>query len=363
MSLQELLDFGSIPVFKANVDTCIVLAENTVSAREAFLAATFRNKADIPRLSEAFQERAFSMHTCDLSPDRWALTSTKVLRLLEKLQHTGTPLGEYVEGRFYHGVKTGCNDAFIIDDSMHQQLITEDIRSSELMKPVLRGKDLCKWKTEPTDKYLIAIASSANLEWPWSDAANDSEAEDIFAQTYPAIYEHLNGYQERLRARDDQGKFYWELRSCTYYAEFGEPKIIYPQTAKSLYACYDITNTFCLQTTYFFPTTDLSLLAILGSTLFDWYVRHKLQSLNDPWAGGRLQFKKADMQDAPIANGTSEQKAALSQLVERILVDPEGDKVNILEQEIDEQVYQLYGLTCEEIALIRQTYEEAGMQR
>ena len=361
ISLQELLDFGSIPVFRANVDTCIVLVENAASVRGTFLAATFRDKTDIPRLSEAFQERAFSMHTYDLPTEGWTLTSPKVLRLLEKVENTGTPLGEYLEGRFYHGVKTGYNDAFIIDASMHQRLITEDISSGELMRPVLRGKDLCKWKTDPTDKYLIAIASSANLEWPWSDAANDSEAEQIFAQAYPAIYQHLHGYRERLIERDDQGKFYWELRSCTYYAEFGEPKIIYPQTAKSLYACYDTTNTFCLQTTYFFPTTDLSLLAILDSKLFDWYMRHKLQSLNDPWAGGRLQFKKADMQHVPIAARTETQKAALSHLVERILIDPEGDEAHHLQKEIDAQVYQLYDLTGKEIALIEQTYKDAGM--
>ena len=114
--LQELLDFGSVPVFCASVDTCIVLVENAIPGAEIFLAATFRNTADIPRLSEVFQERAFPMYISDLSPDGWALTSPEALRLLEKLQQTGTPLGEYVGGNLpYRGVITGCNDALIID--------------------------------------------------------------------------------------------------------------------------------------------------------------------------------------------------------------------------------------------------------
>ena len=135
VSLQILLDFGSVPVFKTNVDTCIVLVENATSTRGTFLALTFRNKADIPHLSEVFQKRAFCMQISDLPADGWALTSSDALRLLEKLQQTGTSLGEYVAGAFYMGVKTGCNEAFIIGESVRQRLITEDIHSAELIKP------------------------------------------------------------------------------------------------------------------------------------------------------------------------------------------------------------------------------------
>ena len=235
MCLHRLLDFGSVPVFKAGVDTCIVLVENATPNGEVFFAATFCDEADIPRLSDAFQERAFTMQASDLSPNGWAITSSEMLRLLERLENIGTPLERYVDGGFYRGMTIGCNDAFIIDKSVRQQLIAEDARSGELIKPSLRGKTLNKWKVESTNEYMIVIASSVNREWPWSDARNDSEAEQIFADTYPAIHQHLNSYRERLIAREDQGKFYWEFRSCTYYTGFAKPKIIYPQTAKSLY--------------------------------------------------------------------------------------------------------------------------------
>ena len=230
------------------------------------------------------------------------------------------------------------------------------------IEPVLRGKDICKWKTEPTDEYLIAIASSANREWSWSDAGSTSEAERIFAETYPAIHRHLNAYRERLIDRDDQGIFFWELRSCAYYAEFEKPKIVYPNIAQCPSACYEIKGTSGLDTTFFIPTSDLSFLAILNSQLFDWYARYKFQTLNDPWTGGGLRFFAQYMQRVPIVDRTLEQKAALSRLVEQILADPEDDEVRVLEQKIDEQVYQLYGLTGEEVALIKRTYEEAGMQ-
>ena len=163
--------------------------------------------------SSAFQELAITMHPRDLAPEGWALALPEVHRLLEKLQQTGTPLGKYVDGDFYIGVITGCNDAFIIGESVRQQLIAEDARSSKLIKPVLRGRNLRKWQAMSTKDYLIAIASSDDREWPWSDAKDDTKAERIFAKTYPAIYQHLSSYRERLIASTNKGKFYWELRA------------------------------------------------------------------------------------------------------------------------------------------------------
>ena len=95
--IHILLDFGSVQVFKASVDTCIVLVENKAQSEADFLAATFRDEADIPRLSDTFQERAFSVHTCDLSPDGWVLTSPDSISLLARLQNTGIRLGKLAQ--------------------------------------------------------------------------------------------------------------------------------------------------------------------------------------------------------------------------------------------------------------------------
>ena len=162
-------------------------------------------------------------------------------------------------------------------------------------------------------------------------------------------------------ARDDQGKFYWELRSCAYYAEFEKPKIIYPDISPRMRACYDTTKAYCLQTTYILPTEDLSLLAILNSQLIDWYARHRFQSLNDPWAGGGLRFIAQYMRRVPIADRTEAQRVELSALVEQILADPESDQVREIEKKIDTLVYELYELTDDQIELIKKTYRDAGM--
>ncbi len=362
MSLKNLLDFGSISVFEAAVDTCIVLAENRCpSPDQLFSAATLRENAKKFDIREAFQEQVFPMQISQLSPDAWILAAPETFALLEKLQDTGTLLEEYVNGDIYRGLVTGYDPAFVIDSSTRKQLIADSPQSSAFIKPLLRGRYTRKWDAKESNEYLIAIASSTNADWPWSNAENDTEAERIFAECYPAVYQHLKRYREELIRRTARGKFYWELRSCSYRAEFEKPKIVWPETAQSLYASYDTAQTISVATAYFIPTTDLSLLAILNSTLFDWYARYKFQSFNDAWAGGSLRFIALYMKRFPIAEMTSEQRAQLTRWVARILADPAGDAVPALEHAIDELVYEVYGLTDTEIALIKKTYCDAGI--
>ena len=362
VSLQALLDFGSVQVFDAAVNTCIVRAEKRLSkANHAFRAATLRSGSDDFNVQAAFQKQAFPMQNSQLSPNEWTLASPEVLALLEKLQNTGVPLGESVQGQLYFGIKSGYDTAFVIDTSKREHLIAADANSRKLIKPLLRGRTIRKWKADAADEHLIVIASSTNVSWPWT-GFEDEEAERIFSDNYPAIHQHLSQHRQHLATRADRGKFYWELRSCDYYEAFDVPKVIYSGTAKSFYGCYDTAGAYGLASTWTLPIEDLSLLAILNSRLFDWYARHKFQSLDDPWAGGRLGFKKVDMMNVPIADRNSEQKAQLSRWVEQILADPTSDAVPALEHAIDELVYEVYGLTDAEIALIKKTYRDAGME-
>ena len=362
MSLQTLLDLGDTPIFKAAVDTCITLINKfSPDANHSLCAVTLRNVSDNFNLRNVFEDQSFPIELTNLSSDVWAVAPPDAQALLKKLKRTGNTLSDCVAGRLYRGIVTGCNDALVINADTRDRLIDEDAGSDELIKPLFHGGDISKWKTAATNKYIIAIASSANREWPWSKTNDESEAEVIFSEHYPVIFNHLNCYRDRLINRDDQGKFYWELRSCTYYTEFEEPKIVYPDITDSVCASYDTAETFSLQTAYILPTDDYSLLAILNSRLFEWYAKYKFQSLKDPWGNGSSRFIAQSMEHVPIADRTPTQKAELSQLVERILTDPEGKKVLELEKKIDELVYQLYGLSKTEVALINQTYRDAGM--
>ena len=268
--------------------------------------------------------------------------STSPEVLLAKLKNTGAPLSHY--GNIHTGILTGCNEAFVIDDLKRQQLIDDDVANSEVIKPFLvLGQ---KWKTELT--YLIWIPSSQNRHWPWSEARNEEEAKRIFKESYPAISAHIDLYENRLRHRSHQGKFYWEFAPSNLDSMPKHRKIVYPRTGTSMRAAYDTSGAFPLFPGHFIPTEDLSLLAILNSSLFDWYVQtYRASELKN-----RSDFKNSFMKDVPIAARTQAQKADLSQLVQQILAAPDSLAVPDFEKRIDELVYEFYGLTDTEIALI-----------
>ena len=362
MSFQTLLDLGNTPVFKASVDTCITLIEKCIpTTNHSLRALTLRKASEDLIVHDAFQDQSFPIKLEDLSSDVWAVAPPDSQALLKKLKRTGNTLSKCVDDRLYRGIVTGYNKAFVVCPDTRDRLIEADAGSDELIKPLFSGGDISKWRTDATDEYIIAIESSANRDWPWKDASDESEAEEIFAEYYPAIFEYLNGYRERLRDREDQGKFYWELRSCTYYVEFEKPKIVWADINKSVRVSYDTTGTLSLQTVYIMPTDDFSLLAILNSRLFEWYAKYRFQSLKDPWAGGSSRFIAQYMENVPIADRTPVQRVELSHLVEQILENPNSDEVPDLEKKIDALVYQLYELSQTEIAIIEQTYRDAGM--
>ncbi len=362
---RVIIDFGELPVFEAGTDPAIVLVEkippnppllkggddamNKVPPFEkgglgGISVAIIKTAADIERVSEVIVERGFAMQPQDLRSEGWTLESPAVLALMTKLRANGTPLGKYVQGRFYYGIKTGFNEAFVIDTVTRERLIAADPNSADLIKPWLRGRDVRKWKTEWAELYVIFTRRGTDIE------------------RYPAIRRHLEQFREDLEpkknANQQRGRkprtYHWfEIQdNIAYFAEFDQPKIVYADIAKLLRASYDTSGAFCGNTCYILPTDDLSLLAILHSRLFDWYARQEFQCLGDPWHGGRLRFIAQFMEKFPIASTTPKQKSPITQRVQTILADPSSPDVPRLEAEIDELVFDLYSLTTAERELV-----------
>ena len=272
--------------------------------------------------------------------------------LLNKLLNIGTPLGVLIRpGDIHTGITPGYMHAFEIDEFTCEQLSNDDPKSIELIKPFLKPR---KWMGE--SGHVICIPSSKNKNWPWT-GRNELAAERIFESTYPAISAHMKSHRDELKNRScfpQSALFYWEFPTYGFYADLKRPKIFYPPTTSTMQASYDTTGQL-LFAAAFFPTTDLSLLAILNSKLFAWYVH---QECWEP-EYKHLGLKKSKMKKSPIAPRTESQKVELSGLVQQILDDPCNFEIPDIEQEIDELVYKLYKLTCPEIALIE---EESNQQ-
>ena len=260
----------------------------------------------------------------------------------------GEPLGKYVNDRFYRGILTGLNEAFVVDRTTRNQLIAEHPSSAEVLKPFLRGKDVKRWSVNFAEQYLIKIESSENRRHPWSEKSA-TDAEKIFAKNYPAIYKHMEPFRKELIERQDQGTYFWELRSCKYWKEFEQPKIVWGNLATQPKFAFAEAGYYVSAPANIIVSDSKYLLGVLNSQVTRYLVSQSAAERQ----GGYLEYKP--MYISPLAIPEQPDNERISGLVNTILSiktkDPDAD-VSALEQQIDQLVYQLYDLTSEEISLV-----------
>jgi hypothetical protein len=347
-TLHALIDFGDAPIFRAIAYPSIVILQKVAPGQNDVQVWTPPTVSKVEDFSTDFHAQAFRVPQAEFKPDGWRLESPTVLRLLDKLRAAGPPLGEYVNGRFYYGIKTGLNEAFVVDRATRDRLIAEHASSEEILKPFLRGRDVKRWRVEYAGRYLIKIESSENKTHTWTDK---EDAEAVFAATYPAIHAHLQQFRAALIKRQDKGRYFWELRSCKYWDEFSKTKILYPDIYNHQSFAWDEQGFFSANTSYFIPASEKWLIALLNSNLIEWFYSF----VSNKVRGGYLRAFSDYIKQIPIAAATPEQRAALEALVDEILAAKRADAqadVAAQEDEIDRLVYGLYGLSANEIAIV-----------
>lgn len=347
-TIEQIIDFGDAPVFDAITYPSIIVLRKLPPVKNQTRIFTWNPSEQLEKFSVVVASKTSTISQQELTADGWYLESKTTLGLLEKLRKAGKPLGEYVDGKFYRGIITGFNEAFVVDRATRDFLIGQHSSSSKLLKPLLRGKDVKRWGVSFAEQYLIKIESSENFSHPWS-GKTDVEGEKIFSTTYPAIYKWLKAYQKELIKRDDQGKYFWELRSCKYWHEFEQPKIAYPNICKRNDFAWDDKGYYTNQKAFIIPNASMYLLGILNSSVVTWLFEKCLPKLQN----GYFEPNAVLMKDFPIPVTTSPE--TIEELVNKILVTKSKDSkadVTKLEHQIDQLVYQLYDLTSEEIELV-----------
>ena len=336
---KVVIDFGDLPVFDATTYPAILVVQNSKPKNNSTLrAATFTKAKQIHQVNRSLTDTGFPMPVKALTGEGWNLEPPEVLNLMDKLKKGGTPLGEYVEGRFYRGVLTGLNKAFIIDADTREQLLAEDPKSGELIKPWLRGRDIKRWQLEWAGLYVIFTRRGVEIE------------------KYPAIKRYLEQFREELEPKKNAtqkkgrkaGTYKWyEIQdNIAYYKEFELPKIIYPNIAKTNAFTFDTTGTLTNQKAFIIPTTDLYLLGVLNSKIITFWFYITLPQLR----GGFFEPSKVFIKQLPIIK--TNKKDEIFQSVKNILNDPQNSLTSQLEIEIDARVAHLYHLTEEEYNLI-----------
>ncbi len=358
-AVDAVIDFGDLPLFEATAYPMIIVFRNAApGAEHALRALEVEDLAVVERLPEAVAQDGWTQPQRSLRADGWTLVLPDVRLLLSKLRRSGTPLGEYVEGRFYRGITTGLNEGFVIEEATRQRLIEQDPRSVEVIKPWLRGRDVKRWKTEWAGQHLA---------WAYQGIEIDK---------YLAILEHLAQYRERLTERWElsRGQCKWyELRPCDYYAEFEKPKIIWAKYGIEPAFGYDTLGRFCSNTVFILPTDQLVLVGILNSKVIQWFAGHTFNIVR----GGYIEWIPTNVGKLPIPPITPAQRAAIESLVRKLLGAhqapgapqvpgtfqvpgtseagvSEASQIAEWERELNALVYQVYGLTGEEIAIIEE---------
>ena len=348
----QLLDMGP-DVFDATVDTNILLFQNIrLDVHAAFRAVSLG--ADFDRqtgnISRYLIDNGTSMDMPDIGKP-WAILSSAEMNLKRKIEDVGKPLKDW-DINIYRGIVTGCNEAFIIDDAKREQLIEQDPKSAEIIKPLLRGKDIKRYHTEWEKWYLINTFPARKLD------IND----------YPAVKNYLidfgkdrleqsgktlsNGTKSRKKTKHD----WFETQDpIAYYPEFDKEKIVWKRIGSILRFAYIQYPMLCLDSTCIATGKNVKFLtAVLNSPVSHF----QLFSLAPTTGTGDLIVSVQAIKPIlvpPITEANQGLVTEIENKVDEIIAakaaDANADTSN-LENEIDKLVYELYNLTLEEIAIV-----------
>lgn len=335
-TVQTLIDFGDASVFEAIAYPSIVVFGKEKPPSEAKTQVlTWEQTELLDDLPKVFKTKSFAMPQSELKADAWRIESPAVFALLEKLRKAGTPLGEYVNDRFYYGIKTGFNEAFVVDRETRDRLIAEHPSSAKVLKPFLRGRDIKRWRVDYQDLWLIFTRRGIDIS------------------NYPAIEKHLSQFKSRLTPGTDGGRkagtYQWyEIQdNIAYWQEFERPKILYQEIATYQAFAWDSFGFYANNKTFLIPGSTHYLLGILNSKIV-WFF---LDRIALKMVGGAYAMQTPYVSQIPIPKASDADEDIIETLVQKCL-DAKGQGVEQWEAEIDDRVAHLYGLKADEMKII-----------
>ncbi len=294
-SLQTIINFGDVQIFKdATTYVCIFMTKKSdvknevmaLSVSQKVCPGDFEKNHDFEtEIVQALQP--FSANS--FGENEWSIQPSGHTQILKKMAERGVPL-KSLPIEIYRGILTGYNDAFYIDGETRERLIAEDPKSAELIKPLLRGRDITAWKSNH-ELYMI---NSHN-------GVKEKNIPPIYIEDYTAIKHHLDQHIDKLTKRGDKGNTPYNLRNCAYLEEFSRPKIVYPNMTSVFPFSYDESGSLCNQKCFIITQKDdelsLKLLVTLLNSklckLWIWYNCPELQ-------GGTREISKVYFENYPV---------------------------------------------------------------
>jgi len=402
-SLKKILNFGDVQFFAdATIYVCIFVSQKS-GDKMPVLACSLNSKNYHGEFEKEVKAATFEFPAENFGASEWSIRNKLHDSVLQKM-NVGTALKD-MPITINYGLKTGYNDAFFIDGKTKEKLISEDAKSAEIIKPLLRGRDIDAWRTEKDDQYILFVPWHFPLHLNPNIVGCSKEAEIEFEKECPAVYKHLLSYKEKLSARNkaETGiRYEWyalQRWAADYYKEFAKPKIMYPNMTSVFPFTYDETGSFSNDKSFIITEKDNSqnlpkgtedviaseakqsnaettsdvipakagisfpsgynllkaLLAIFNSNLVKLWIWYNCPEL----MGGTREIRKAYFENLRIPLNNTELLHQLATLADEIIrLKKEGNEASQkqiadLETQVNTLVYQLYGITdAEEIETV-----------
>ena len=273
-------------------------------------------------------------------------------KIKRKIEEIGIPLKEW-DIHIYRGILTGLNEAFIINSATKDSLIAADPKSAEIIRPILRGRDIKRYLYSFADLWLIATFPSMGYD----------------INEYPAIKEYLLSFGiERIeqsgktyvidgrevKARKKTNNKWFETQdSICYWDDFSKQKIVWGEISDKPKFALDEKGQYVTDVSTFFMVGEslLYLFGVLNSKVSQYY----FSQFGTTTGVGTVRWKKFKIEQLPIPRISELDKKKFTALVGEIVKGSEqGDDVSELVSRVDDLVYNLIGLSKDEITVIEQ---------
>ncbi len=338
--INIIINIGNIPIFDAITAPAItILRKDNSNLQNSFLSLSENTICElfsenlndkINDFSAIVHENFSVMNKTELSSDGWNILGKNELNLIKKLKNLGVPLKLFIQDKICSGIKTGLNSAFIVDEVNDDENLLKNYIGIEIIKPIVFGKDIGRWKVRFSKKYIILTGKNTNLD------------------KYPLVKKRLERFRKKLEKRSTAHLHKWfELQQPqeNFHSVFEGKKIIYPDMSPEPRFVEVDDSLYIDMTVFAIPSPNKWLCKVLNSKVF-----HFLLMTNSPrLESGSYRFKATYMRNLPIVQPNPQQQA----LLESITDDSRMAELNAV-------VYQMYGLTPEEIALVESHTAKAG---
>lgn len=271
------------------------------------------------------------------SSESWSILSDMERSIKAKIEAVGTPLKDW-NIQINYGIKTGFNDAFIIDSAKRNEILDacqsdeERERTAEIIRPILRGRDIRRYGYEWANLWLINTHNGVK-----------DTMERIHIEDYPAIKQHLDYYWDNIESRIDKGDTPYNLRNCAYMDEFSKPKIVWGNlNTKGSYAMAPANMYINAPACMIVPGSQY-LLAVLNSKAADFYIRNLGVVRN----GGFFEYKPMFVEQIPVPLPQKEVVTSIEDVFKSDTTDETKDK------QLEEIIESLFGFTDQEIVYLR----------